>query len=775
MSQAIQTAPLRCPLTNRDSAPLSVDSFLQNGYFEKDPEYGFYIKKRPGLTSTATYPAGVGQGITAYNAALYAVIGDVLRSPGAANSGTSGSTWSLLTTAPWAARSAHTAVVFNNRIWVFGGFTTGSSFSDIWSSDDGVNWQLHSSSAPWGIRQEMGTVVMDGKLYVMGGLRAGAVYNDVWVSENGTDWTQLTPAAPWTARSGFGCVSANNGIYVIGGYNGITTDGQVWFSANGADWTQTTSNLPGRSRFGCLVLNNVIYVIGGSPAGTSASTSNTVFSSTDGGYTWNTLTTAAFVSARQRMACCVYANKLWAIGGATSAPANLTDVYSSSDGVTWTQNYSSGFSGGFNLAAAVSFSTPITTSTFRYPSIWILGGDFGAGQSQSVYLSSLNTATATSYVIPTATAQQNYYFDKLLNANYFLIKNQTELFYLYAGTLSRVTDKSYPARTVAGIAVLDSFVFVMDSDGGIHSCKLADATVWNSLDYIRASYQQDRGMFIGTHLNYIVAWKEFSMQFFYNAGNPRGSPLALDQGANVRLGMASANSAVYMENTYVWMGRTELGGRGIYFLDGRSPTKVSTEPVDRIINASSLAAVYALGYKTQGHVFYILTLADLNISLIYDFATKEWALINSLVGALELYFQWVASAVNPSTGRTCLLNATSGELADVNPGVFQDIASNIVVKLCTEKMNMGNNFKKLLPRLEIIGDKTNTSVAVRFTDDDYVTFSASRNVTLNLKRPALLRCGSFYERAFELTHQANTNLRLRALQLHLEGDMLPDG
>ena len=73
-----------------------------------------------------------------------------------------------------------------------------------------------------------------------------------------------------------------------------------------------------------------MYIMGGY----IGSSVHDVYSSTDG-VRWSQVTSAAGWSARYLAGCVVFNNKLWVFGGNTGSFAN--DVWSSPDGLTWTQ------------------------------------------------------------------------------------------------------------------------------------------------------------------------------------------------------------------------------------------------------------------------------------------------------------------------------------------------------------------------------------------------------------------------------------------------------
>jgi len=146
-----------------------------------------------------------------------------------------GETWTQATSsAPWSARSYNTSVVYNNKIWVIGGFrfydVNFILFKDVWYSSDGINWTQATSSAPWSARAYHTSVVYDNKIWVMGGeVSSGNRWNDVWYSSNGINWTRATPVASWSGRAYHTSVVYDNNIWVMGGYVGSNRWNDVWF------------------------------------------------------------------------------------------------------------------------------------------------------------------------------------------------------------------------------------------------------------------------------------------------------------------------------------------------------------------------------------------------------------------------------------------------------------------------------------------------------------------------------------------------------------------
>jgi len=161
-----------------------------------------------------------------------------------------GESWEQVTAAAgWSPRLAGGLVVHRDRMWVLGGtenYYFGDEKSlknDVWSSADGRHWQLETTAAPWSPRAYHAAVVHGGKIWVLGGGNYVPGYqasSDVWCSEDGVQWEQVTDQAPWHPRLWFSAVSYRGHLWVLGGWSNDPSRnwGDVWYSADGRHWQQ---------------------------------------------------------------------------------------------------------------------------------------------------------------------------------------------------------------------------------------------------------------------------------------------------------------------------------------------------------------------------------------------------------------------------------------------------------------------------------------------------------------------------------------------------------
>jgi hypothetical protein len=259
-------------------------------------------------------------------------------------SSSEGTNWIQKTSnAQWSKRFGLTSLFYNNKIWIFGG-SDGNLRNDVWSSSDGVNWTQVTANAPWAPRGWHTSLVFNNRMWIIGGasdINVGASLDDVWSSSDGVNWTQMTSNASWGNRAFHASMVFNNKMWVIGGndYQGGPYLNDVWSSSDGVNWTQVTANAgwPARTNPTGLTYGGKIWIMGGNA---SFPYFNDVWSSIDG-INWIQSTQHAAWSPRYGFPVVVLNNKMTIFGGVESQTvpndSTINDVWTSSDGVTWTQ------------------------------------------------------------------------------------------------------------------------------------------------------------------------------------------------------------------------------------------------------------------------------------------------------------------------------------------------------------------------------------------------------------------------------------------------------
>ena len=782
------------------------------------------FEKRPGLQASLAAAPSVAQGLFTYNGAVFSITADTLVAGPGSTLNADGTQWADqgAPTNPWMSSAAHSSpLVVNGTAYILTQeLISGTYYYYRYTTTDGVTYTKTSLSMPLNVSPlQAGFVFLGGYFYLY-------TTNGTWRSTNAVTWANIAGIQPWSTYNGlgrFGAIVFNNKMWVLGGYDGATTWARVWSSPDGVNWTLVTSAPGWAARVNArpVVLGISMYIFAGNAGGNNL---QDVWSTLDGA-TW-TQQTAAAGFQNYWYGQTVYNGKIWVV---VDNGASGGQVMSSPGGSVWTvvRNTVPWNTGGAEgdfldvLENTLSFFDPNTHAWF----------------------SQQGTPTGPSY--PLAPTVLNQPFDFVLSqaavgALGFMFKSATDAYYFNSSTLTKITNANYPANTVPGIVYLDGSYYVGTADSKIWGSAIEDPTTWSALNFVSANTDSDSLVAIAKSLNYLVAFGQLSTEFFYDAALAApASPLAPLLNAFNTIGCASAGSIVSTENLVIFMSRTKETGRSISVLTGLQIVQISTPFIDKILNLDSLATVYAWSGKFGGHKLYVLTLKSLNLTLVYDFALKEWTTWSSsvaksalsvssltqvngiatatitghsfsdgdpvdiagatptgyngrqnvtFVDANTVTFPVSSSLTSPATGVitatgystgyfTCvnytaasgydwILHETNGKIYKVLTTVYQDDGAPIDMQVVIDNVRSeGTSDFKRIGAAELIADKVASNIYIRYTDDDYSTWTKYRSMLMSAKRCRALRMGNTRRRAFQLRHTDNVPVRVDSLML----------
>jgi len=300
-----------------------------------------------------------------------------------------GDNWASLSSMSWfRSRSLYQSVIFDDKLWVIGGFNgyqnyvntatfdSGNFINDIWYTDDAVNWYLATEHPVFEniSNHASAACVYDGRIWNIGGRSLDTTYNDdVWYSYDGTDWHRATNSPGFCGRAGHKAVSFDGYMWVIGGCIGMGFENDVWRSTNGVDWELVT---PPRWRY------DMSYSVGDIVTHYNSHYTCIVdhgpsypFNAADWAHVRDIFTSRTLFELR------VFNNEMWLIGGMScsysSSPSSYglitgyfysSEVWHSSDGLVWDKVPPAGI--GFGTRA-------VFASAVHDGKLWINGGEYG--------------------------------------------------------------------------------------------------------------------------------------------------------------------------------------------------------------------------------------------------------------------------------------------------------------------------------------------------------------------------------------------------------------
>lgn len=335
--------------------------------------------------------------------------------------------------------------------------------------------------------------------------------------------------------------------------------------------------------------------------------------------------------------------------------------------------------------------------------------------------------------------------------------------------LVQITDADFPTSFVKGWSYLDGTTYVMTSAARIQGDGLNDPVNWDPLNVIVAQIEPDPGVALNKQMAYVVAFKGWTTEIFYDAANASGSPLGTVPGARINYGCLTADSVRDIDNMLLWLAVTRETSPQVVQMEKLSAQVVSTKPVERLLKGADWSTTYSFVFKNDGHSFYVLTSKVSNLTLVYDLTEHLWHQWTDKSGN---YFPFVASAYSPTLG-LLLQHETNGKLYTANSTYVNDDGDTITVDIYTPNFDGGVRREKQMGMIEVIADQqVGSELMIRTNDYDYdpTKWSEFRTVDLSIPRPQLPDNGSFIRRVHNLRHQKPTVRmpRLQAVDMQLD-------
>jgi hypothetical protein len=341
-----------------------------------------------------------------------------------------------------------------------------------------------------------------------------------------------------------------------------------------------------------------------------------------------------------------------------------------------------------------------------------------------------------------------------------------------------ITDPNYPAGTVAGFVYLDGTLYVMSTAGAIFgSLNLNDPFHWDPLNVIFAQAEPDIPVMLAKQLTYIVAIKSTSTQFFYDAGNPTGSPLAPVPGALVNYGCISADTVQSIDDLLLWVTSNIDATPQVLLLKNLAPTIISTPAIERLLEAGNANDQYiSFSFKLAGHKFYGFSNIQANLTLVYDIGQNLWYEWTDADGN---YYPVMAVQVSTPFSVTPQVNPaslvvqlrTTGQTYIMQPDYQLPTDNGIVfaVDIITPNFDGGTDRRKTMNAMWINADQTKGSyLKVRYSDNDYKSWTNWREFNLGINKPMLTQFGTFTKRAHHFRHECNTPFRAVSVGMQLD-------
>ena len=320
------------------------------------------------------------------------------------------------------------------------------------------------------------------------------------------------------------------------------------------------------------------------------------------------------------------------------------------------------------------------------------------------------------------------------------------------------TSTNYPVSSVGSILTMDGFLFMGQSNGRLWNTAINTVSSWGGTSFLTADTHGGDLEAIYMQKDQVVALTKNRIEFFFNNGNPTGSPLLRIDQNTIYVGLASKESLAWFGETGCFVGENAEGGRSLWKIGSLKMGDVPSPVLNRFLNAEglSISSCTAWMAPVAGQLIYCINLALANRSFIYGLDTGlpcEWT---SQAGGR---FNCVSAAYRD--GVTYLQDVSSGQIHSVSTNFYQDNASSFTVTLQASRSNYGTHRFKTEAGVSIIGDNTVGNLAVAVSDNDTSNFIYSKNIDMSLQPKRTTRLGGFYDRAHQFSYTGTSSFRVQ--------------
>ena len=199
-------------------------------------------------------------------------------------------------------------------------------------------------------------------------------------------------------------------------------------------------------------------------------------------------------------------------------------------------------------------------------------------------------------------------------------------------TFTQVTAAGLPS-SVGFVTNIDGYFVVNENDSGrFYISGINDIASWDALDFATAESKPDILLCPVNAVGQLWLFGQITTEIWTNTG-ASAFPFGRVSNAVMEAGILAPHSAVDIDNSIIWLGQDEFGEGLVYRANGFTPQRISTSPIERIIQESTdKENIRGWAYQEDGHVFYVLTGGGLPTSLVYDLTTQLWherAFLNS--------------------------------------------------------------------------------------------------------------------------------------------------
>ena len=239
---------------------------------------------------------------------------------------------------------------------------------------------------------------------------------------------------------------------------------------------------------------------------------------------------------------------------------------------------------------------------------------------------------------------------------------------------TQITDPDFPSPKY--ISFVDGyFVVTKNNSGQFYLSGLYDGLSWDPLKFATAESSPDDLSCAISYVGQLGLIGSNTLEIWRNTGDSV-FPFSRISGSTP-VGTVAPFSVISIDTSVYWVGNTNQGTGIVYQAQGFSPKRISTEPIEIILQREpNPERLVSWSYQQDGHAFLVITGGALETSLVYDLSTGAWherAYLNSLGN----YEQHLGSCCMYAHDRILVGDRTNGNVYTMSLNTYSDNGSPI--------------------------------------------------------------------------------------------------
>lgn len=390
------------------------------------------------------------------------------------------------------------------------------------------------------------------------------------------------------------------------------------------------------------------------------------------------------------------------------------------------------------------------------------------------------------------------------------------------GGWHEITDADFTGlNKCTNLLGMDGYLFIGTTNNRIYNSDLNAAKTWTSTSFLTAAETPGRLMWLCKIRNYLIVFKDRSIEFFEDVGNPTpGSPLEPRKQLNQNVGVLHRNTIQEVSDGIIFAGVTQTGVAKMFKLskDNLQLSVISNRYIEqnlamlRVITSTSTYAVdpqfnavfagESQTFSILGKEFYTINLKDWSaasqlFTQVYDNNLGLWTSWASSIGASgteDTYGFTGTQAVSMATGTVMhpvFVNNSSGRgrLLAMDPSTtieYNDLNVDATTEhiysfgWTSDQFDFGSRKRKFCDSVEVHyscdssatpSNAASSSLTLTYRDYDYNSTSGYKVArTLYYDAGGGVRCiarrlGNFRKRSFSLLLNSLTAFRIWAIEI----------